>query len=91
MMKYTLSLREIPRAKPNRFPGGLRLYFIVYPDSSQNTDLLNYNSSTDLPGRSILEELIFSFVPTAGQYRKILPCRFSNTEELNSNIIMFSN
>ena len=29
---------------------GLRLYFIAYPDSSHNTDILNYNSTIDLPG-----------------------------------------
>ena len=62
-MKYSLSLREIQ---------GLRLYFIVFPDSSHNTDILNYNSSIDIPGRSILEELIVCFAPTAWQCGKIL-------------------
>ena len=69
---------------------GLRLYFIVYPDSSHNTDILNYNSSTDLPGISILEELILRIASTAGQYGKILHSRFSNIGELNFNIILFS-
>ena len=38
-MKYSLSPREIPRAKPKRFPKGSD-YTIVYPDSSHNTDIL---------------------------------------------------
>ena len=38
-MKYSLSPREIPRAKPKG-----------YPDLSHNTDILNYNCSIDLPG-----------------------------------------
>ena len=81
-MKYCLNPREIP---------GMRQYFIIFPHSSHNTDILNYNSRIDLPGRSILEELIVRIAPTAGQYGKILPSRLSNTEELNFNIIMFSN
>ena len=36
----------------------LRLYFIVHPDSTHNTDILNYNLGIVLPGRAILEELI---------------------------------
>ena len=79
-MKYSLSPREFSM-----------LYFTIFPDSSHNTDILNYNSSIDLPGRSILEELILRIAPTAGQYRKILPSRLNNTKELNFNIIMFSN
>ena len=67
-----------------------RLYFIKYPDSSQNTDILNYNSSNWPSWRSILEELILRIAPTAGQYGKILPSRLSNTGDLNFNIIMFS-
>ena len=70
---------------------GLRLYFIVCPDSSYNTDILNYKSSIDHPGRSILEESILHIAPTAGQYGKISPNRLSNVGELNFNIIMFSN
>ena len=69
----------------------LRLYFIVFPDLSHNTDILNYKSSIDLPGRSILEELILRIALTAGQFGKILASKLSNTGELNFNIIMFSN
>ena len=70
---------------------GLRLYFIVCLDSSHNTDILNYKYSIDLPGRSILEELILHIALTAGQYGKKLPSRLSNTGEFNFNIIMISN
>ena len=52
---------------------------ILFPDSSHNTDILNYKASIDLPGRSILEEFILCITLTAGQYRKILPSRLSNT------------
>ena len=69
----------------------LRLYFIIFPDLSHNEVILNYKSSIDLPGRSILEELILRIALTAGQHGKILPSRFSNTGELNFNIVMFSN
>ena len=69
-MKY--SLRKILRAKPKGFPK-LSLYFIVFPDSSHNTYILNYKSSIDLSVRLILEKLILRIAPTAGQYRKILP------------------
>ena len=48
------------QGQAQRISRGLRLYFIVYPDSSHNIEILNYNSSNDLPGRSKLEELIFS-------------------------------
>ena len=58
---------------------------------SPNTDILNYKFSIDLPGRSILEELILRIASTTGQYGKILPSRLNNTGELNFNIIMFSN
>ena len=37
-----------------------------------------------------LEELILRIAPTAGQYGKKLPSRFSKMGELNFNIIMFS-
>ena len=63
-MKYNLNPREIPRA---------RVYFILFSDSSQNTDIFNNKSSIDLPGGSILEELILHIALTAGQYWKILP------------------
>ena len=68
----------------------LRLYFIVFLDSSHNADILNCNS-IDHPGGSILEELILRISPTDWQYGKILPCRLSNTKELNFNIIVFRN
>ena len=57
---------------------------------SHSTDILNYNSSIDLPGRSILEELILHIAPTAGQYGKLLPSRLNNTGESNINFIIFS-
>ena len=79
-----------PEGEARGISRGLRLYFIVIPDSSHNTDILNYKSSIELPGRSILEELIFRIAPTAGQYGKILPSISINTGELNFNIIMFS-
>ena len=63
-MKFSLRLMEIPRAK---------LYIIVYPNSSQNRDILNYNWSFDHPGRSILAGLILRIASRAGQYGKIMP------------------
>jgi hypothetical protein len=66
-----------------------KLHKIKHEDFRQEQDYMN--CSIDLPGRSILEELILCITPTAGQYRKILVSRVSNTEELNFNIIMFSN
>ena len=45
---------------------GLRLHFIVYPDSSHNADILNFNSSIDIPRRSILEELILKIALSSG-------------------------
>ena len=104
-MKYSLSPKEMPSAKPEGFLRaqaifclyfalgislGLRLCFIIHPASSHNADILNYNSSIKLPGRSILEELILHIAPTAGQYGKMLPSRLSNTGELNFNILMLS-
>ena len=80
-----------PEGKARAISTGLRLYFVVFPDSSHNTDILNYKSSINLPVRSILEESILRIALTAGQYMKIVPSRFSNTEELSFNIIMFSN
>jgi hypothetical protein len=70
---------------------GLRLFFIVFPDWSNNTDILNYNSSIDLPWISVLEELILRIALTTGQYGKLLASWLRNTEELNLNIKMFSN
>ena len=83
--------RGNPDGKAQGISQGLMLYFIVFPDSNHNTDILSYKSSIDLPGRSILEELIVRSALTAGQYGKILPSRLSNTGEVNFNIIMFSN
>ena len=45
----------------------LRLYFIVYRDSSHITDILNYKSSIDLPVKSILEKLILCIAVRALQ------------------------
>ena len=78
---------ENPEGEAKGISEKLRLYFIVYLDSSHNTDILNYKSSIDLPCRSILEELILCIALTAGQYGKILPSRLSNTGQLNFNII----
>ena len=50
-------------------PQGRRLYFTVYPDLSQNTDILNilnYTSSIVFPGRALLEELILRIGVAAG-------------------------
>ena len=66
---------------------GLRLYFIVYPDSIHNTDILNYKSSIDIPGRSILEELILCIASTTGQYGKILPRKLRNIGVLECLLI----
>ena len=80
-----------PEGKGGGISRGLRLYFIAFPDWNQNTDILNYKSSIDLPGISVLEELILHIALTAGQYGKILPSRLSTTGVENFNIIMFSN
>ena len=42
MLKYILSMREIPRAEPKEFPKGSGVYFTLYPDISHNTDILNF-------------------------------------------------
>ena len=80
-----------PEGEAQGISRGLRLYFIVHPNLSETTDILNYSSNLDLPGRSILEELILRIASTAGQYGKILPSRLSNAGELNFNIITFIN
>ena len=80
-----------PEGKARAISTGLRLYFIVFPDSSHNTDILNYKSSINLPVRSILEESILRIALKAGQYMKIVASRFCITEEFNFNFIMFSN
>ena len=66
-MKYSLRPREIPRGFSRA-----QAFFIVFPDSSNNTEILIYNSSIDLPGRSVLEELILRIALSTGQYGKIL-------------------
>ena len=38
-VKYTLCLKEFPRAKPEGTPEGKGLYLIVYPELSPNTDI----------------------------------------------------
>ena len=61
-MKYSLSTREIPRGFSRA-----QDFFIVFADSSNTTDILNYNSSIDLPGRSVLKELILRIDLSTGQ------------------------
>ena len=63
---------------------------MVFPDSNHKTDILNYISSFDHPGRSVLEELILRIALTAGQYGKILPSGLSNAGKLNYHIKIFS-
>ena len=41
-----------PEGEAQGISRGLRLYFIVYPDMNHNKDILNYNSSIVLPGKS---------------------------------------
>ena len=55
-----------PEGKAQGISRGLRLYFTVYPNSSHNTDILNYNSSIVLPGRALFEELILCIALAAG-------------------------
>ena len=72
---YEISLEPEgnPKVKALWISLGLRLYFIVCPDSSHNTDILNCNSSITLPVRSILEEVILRIALSTGQYGNILP------------------
>ena len=65
-MKYTLSLKEILIAKSEGFPEGSGYFFTIHPDLRHNTDILNYNFSTVLSGRAILEDLILHIAPAAG-------------------------
>ena len=67
-MKYSLSPREIPCAKPEGFPEGSGYISLYIPNSSHNTDILKYNFSIDLPGRSILEDVILRIALSTGQY-----------------------
>ena len=55
------------RAKPVGDPEVLG--FIVYLISSHNKDILNYNSSIDLPGRSVLEEENLCAVLDLGKFQ----------------------
>ena len=73
MMIYSLSLKEIPRAKQKGSPEGSGYIFFVYPDLNHNTDMLNYSSCITLPGISIVGELILCIALSTGQYGKILP------------------
>ena len=72
-----------PESKARGISRGLRLYFTVYPDSSHNTDIVNYNSSIFLPGRAILEELILSIALTDGAIFQYTP---SSTGSVLENI-----
>ena len=61
------------RASAQGISRGLMLYFTVYPDLTHNTDI-NNNSSIVLPGREILEELIFRIATAAGaKFFSLLP------------------
>ena len=61
-MKYSLSTREIPRAEPKGFPEGSG-YISPYIPTRVIIQIFSisksYTSSIVLPGRAILEELIF--------------------------------
>ena len=55
-------------AEPTGF-SKLRLYFTVIPNLSRNMDIINKKKKTSsivLPGRAMLEELIFSIGLAAG-------------------------
>ena len=65
---------ENPEGEARWTSRGFRLYFTVYPDSSHNTEILNYNSSFVLPERAILKELILRITLAAGAiFFSILP------------------
>ena len=80
-----------PEGKAQGISWGLRLYFIVYPDSSQNTDIFNYNSSIFLPGDQYGKSWFSVLLQQLGTTGKLLPSILSNTGRLNFNIIIFSN
>ena len=42
MVKYTLRLKEFPRAKPTGTSEGGGEYWTVYPELSPNTDILSF-------------------------------------------------
>ena len=79
-----------PEGEARVISRGLRLYFFVFPDLSQNTEILNFNSNIGLSGRSIMEELILHIARTAGQYGKVSPSRLNNTREVYFNIEILS-
>ena len=65
----------------------------MYPDSSQNTDILSYNSIIVLPVRAILEELILCIALAAGAIslsilQPLLGVYWQNT--CNSTVSIFS-
>ena len=68
-VKYSLSMREIPRAEAEEFPEGsgyISMYiptWVIIPTISISK---SYTSSIALPGRAILEELILSIGQAAG-------------------------
>ena len=73
-MKYSLRPREMPRAKAKGFPEGsgyISSYFLT------RVTIQTFSITSPIPGISILEELILCIAPTAGQYGKKLPSRFS--------------
>ena len=68
-MKYSLSTREIWKARPKGVPKELRLYFTVSPTlvKIQTFSISkSYTSSIVLPGRAILEGLILCIGLAAG-------------------------
>ena len=69
-MKYSLSLREIPKPEPEGFPEGSG-YILSYMQTRVTIHTF-YNSGINLPGRSILEELILCIALYTGQYGNIL-------------------
>ena len=93
-MKYSLSSKEVPRAKLKGFPDGSG-YIALYI-RSHNTDILNYNTSIVLPGRARLEELILRIaLAAAAIFSSTLPallgmyCKYtpSSTESIFSSTI----
>ena len=77
-MKYSMSTREVPTAEPEGFPGGscyispcIPTRVIIQTFSISK----HYSFNIDLPGRSILEGLIFRIGLAAGLYFPVLPGR----------------
>ena len=89
-MKYSLSPREIPRAKSEGLPegSGYISWYIRLESQYRHSQLQLLHCPS---WGSILEELILLSALTAGQYGKIVPSRLSNTGDLNFIIILFSN